>query len=246
MAVHPLDRPVWSALTTRQASLAQGDARAWRFAPEYGPFAAAADYTPDNLGALAALVPVEGAMAVVEPAEVPAPPGAFVVQAAICNQMVLERPAPGRLGFEIEELTEADAPDMLALATATKPGPFAARTHQLGGFVGVKHEGRLVAMAGERMKPDGFTEISGVCTYPEFRGRGYAGGLMRVVAERILARGEVPFLHVYAHNAGAIALYEALGFTLRRASTMTVLQRSQAGRPATPNMVDMAKARLRM
>ncbi len=147
-----------------------------------------------------------------------------IVQDAVCNQMVLERLTPGELRFGFEALTEADAPEMLALATATKPGPFAARTHQLGDFVGVKHEGRLVAMAGERMKPDGFTEVSGVCTDPEYRGRGYAGGLMRAVAERILARGEVPFLHVYAHNAGAIALYEALGFTFRRALVMSVLR----------------------
>ncbi|MEI9963878.1 MAG: GNAT family N-acetyltransferase [Caulobacteraceae bacterium] len=105
---------------------------------------------------------------------------------------------------------------MLALATLTQPGPFFARTHQLGDFIGVKQEGRLVAMAGERMRPTGFTEVSGVCTHPDWRGRGYAAGLMRLVAARILARGETPFLHVYASNTGAIALYEALGFRLRR------------------------------
>jgi predicted GNAT family acetyltransferase len=85
----------------------------------------------------------------------------------------------------------------------------------------------VVAMAGERMKPEGFTEVSGVCTLPDYRGRGYAGGLMRVVAARILARGEMPFLHVYADNAGAIALYETLGFRFRRALTMTVIRRKR-------------------
>ena len=89
---------------------------------------------------------------------------------------------------------------MLALATLTRPGPFFARTHQLGAFIGVKQDGRLVAMAGERMQPTGFTEVSGVCTHPDPRGRGYAGGLMRQVAARILARGETPFLHAYADN----------------------------------------------
>ncbi len=76
------------------------------------------------------------------------------------------------------------------------------------------------------MKPDGFTEVSGVCTHPDHRGRGYAGGLMRIVAERILARRETAFLHVYPHNAGAIALYEALGFRLRRTVNMTVIAKA--------------------
>jgi predicted GNAT family acetyltransferase len=114
---------------------------------------------------------------------------------------------------------------MLALATLTEPGPFFARTHQLGDFVGVRDGGRLMAMAGERMKPTGFTEVSGVCTHPDGRGRGYAGALTRAVVAKILARGEQPFLHVYAHNTGAIALYEALGFSLRRKMSMTVLTR---------------------
>jgi hypothetical protein len=81
-------------------------------------------------------------------------------------------------------------------------------------------------MAGERMKPDGFTEVSGVCTHPDHRGRGYAGALMRLVARRILDRGETPFLHAYASNTGAIALYETLGFTLRREVLMTRLSRA--------------------
>jgi len=115
---------------------------------------------------------------------------------------------------------------MLALATETRPGPFFARTHQLGDFVGVKAGGRLIAMAGERMKPEGYTEVSGVCTDPGHRGRGYAGALMRVVAHRILARGETPFLHSYAHNTGAIGLYQSLGFALRSEMTMQVLSRA--------------------
>ena len=114
---------------------------------------------------------------------------------------------------------------MLALARLTRPGPFSARTHRLGAFIGVKLDGRLVAMAGERMKPDGFTEVSGVCTHPDHRGRGYAGGLMRLVARRILERGETAFLHAYESNIGAIALYESLGFRRRRTVILTVLKR---------------------
>jgi predicted GNAT family acetyltransferase len=228
---HPLDRPIWSALATRQAGLSQGDARALRFAPDYGVFAAAADRSDASLVALAALVPADGQVALVEAATPAAVPGTMIVSTAVIWQMVApavaQRPEPD---FAIVDLIEADAPQMLALATETRPGPFFARTHQLGDFVGVKAGGRLIAMAGERMKPEGYTEVSGVCTDPNHRGRGYAGALMRVVANRILARGEIPFLHSYAHNTGAIGLYRSLGFALRSEMTMQVLERAEADR----------------
>lgn len=220
---HPLDRPVWSALATRQRDLALGDGRARRFDPAYGVFAAAADDGPDSLAALAALNPPEGGLATVEARPLPLPPAAAVARLGDLVQMTAAAVSAGGADPGMEELSDADAPQMLALARLTEPGPFFARTHQLGAFVGVKLDGRLVAMAGERMKPDGFTEVSGVCTHPDFRGRGYAGALMRVVVARILARGEVPFLHAYAANRGALALYESLGFVLRSRMTMTVL-----------------------
>ncbi len=221
---HPLDRPVWSALTgERQAHLALGDpARALRIAPEYGLFAVAADDSPDSLAALAALNTTPAGLGLVETRDVPLPPGTAAKQSA-CVQMTAAALTAGGPDLAFEPLVEADAPEMLALATLTEPGPFFARTHRLGDFIGVKRDGRLVAMAGERMKPDGFTEVSGVCTHPDWRGRGYASGLMRVVAARILARGETPYLHAYAANTGAIALYESLGFSVRTPVIFTVL-----------------------
>ena len=222
---HPLDRPVWSALTTRQAPLSLGDARALRFAPDYAAFGAAADEEPASQAALGALVPPDGELWLVETHPPPPPPGTVVIKNALCWQMIAETVTPGEPGFEVTPLTDADGPQVLALATLTQPGPFFARTHQLGDFVGVKQGGRLVAMAGERMRPTGFTEVSGVCTHPDHRSRGYGGGLMRIVAERILARGETPFLHVYATNAGAIALYRSLGFDLRSEISATVVTR---------------------
>lgn len=221
---HPLDRPVWSALTSRQAHLALGDARALRFDPAYALFAAAADDSPESTEALGRLNLSPNGLGLVEAGDMPLPPGAVVRASAACVQMVAASLNGGGRTIAFEPLGEADAAEMLALATLTVPGPFFVRTHRLGDFIGVKIDGRLVAMAGERMKPDGFTEVSGVCTHPDHRGRGYAGSLMRVVTARILERGEQAFLHAYAANTATIALYETLGFRVRTGITYTVLE----------------------
>jgi predicted GNAT family acetyltransferase len=113
-------------------------------------------------------------------------------------------------------LGPADVPEMLALVERTRPGPFEARTVELGTYLGIRREGELVAMAGERMRPPGWTEVSAVCTDPRFQGQGLGGRLVRAVAVGIRARGEVPCLHAAATNTGAIKLYESLGFVTRR------------------------------
>ncbi len=226
-SVHPLDRPVCSALTGRQSDLSLAQGSALRFAPDYGLFAATPDTSDPSIADLAVLIAAHGDIALVEAQAPPPIPGVAVRSSALCWQMVAQEPNPvGEPAFAIQDLTEADAPQMLALATLTAPGPFFTRTHQLGRFVGVKVGGQLVAMAGERMRPPGHTEVSGVCTHPDHRGRGYAAGLMLEVAARIRARDEIPFLHSYAHNTGAIALYQALGFDFRRELVMTTLTSS--------------------
>jgi predicted GNAT family acetyltransferase len=223
---HPLDRPIWSALTTRQADLAERVGGAVRLGPAYGVFAAAADASEQSRIALNYLECDAEGLWLLEADEVEAPPGMLVVHhRAACVQMVADHVVAPRPDFEIERLGEADAPEMFALARLTEPGPFFEQTHRMGNFIGVKDRGHLIAMAGERLRPEGYTEVSGVCTHPDFRGHGLAGGLMRIVAARILARGETPFLHSYADNEGAIALYEKLGFRLRSAMNLTVLVR---------------------
>jgi len=224
---HPLDRPVLSALTTRWAPLAEGDARAWRLGRDYGVFGAAVDRSPESLAALAALVPEDGELWTVEHDDWPAPPETRFLRQAACVQMVCDAlTSADPPDFVIVDLTEDDAPAMYELATLTKPGPYVAHTNRLGDFIGVKEGGRLIAMAGERMKMPGLSEVSGVCTHPDHRGRGYAGALMRIVAVRMLARGETPWLHAYATNTGAIALYESLGFRRRAVNTASILVRA--------------------
>ena len=223
-SAHPLDRPIWSALCGRQASFAVVEGPARRFTPDVGVFAAVEDASTSSFQSLASLIRALGTVVLMEAAAPPPIRGVVVAAQAPCVQMIMERPidAPAT-DLPIQVLSDADAPQMLELALLTRPGPFAARTHRLGAFVGIKAEGRLVAMAGERLQPAGFTEVSGVCTHPDYRGRGYAAALMQQVAAGVRARGETPFLHAYSSNTGAIALYRSLGFALRRELVATSL-----------------------
>lgn len=220
-----LDRPVWSSLATRNAAFSLGDDRARRFAPDIGPLAGARDDDPESLAALAELISIDGTLALLQADPIIVPDALIATTTAQGVQMVLEQLAPTDADPRIELLTDADAAAMLDLATLTKPGPFAARTNRLGRFVGIKENGRLLAMAGERLKHDGYTEVSGVCTHPDARGRGFARSLSAHVARQIVERGETPYLHAYAVNTAAIALYESLGFKLRREMHIAFLAR---------------------
>ena len=220
---HPLDRPVWSALECRQAAVSVGNHLARRFAPEFGPFAATRDDQHEALDALDELMASAERLLLLQAGVSPIPRAAIIEHRAAGVQMVLKalKPAVGRA--TVERLGPADVPEMRALAELTRPGPFEARTHELGAFYGIRHRGRLVAMAGERMKLNGFVEVSAVCTHPDYRGRGYAAQLTSIVASQILDRGKTAFLHAYATNTPAIALYEALGFAVRCEMIVTVL-----------------------
>lgn len=220
---HPLDRPVWNALTARQVALAVGNAQARRYRPEINLFAAARDRSEESIAALGDLLPADDAIGLVERGAFPSIPGTRIVKQAVVNQMVATASPGVEHEFAPLVLGDADAAEMLALATLTEPGPFFAKTHLMGHFIGVRDGGKLVAMAGQRMRVPGFTEVSAVCTHPDFRGRGYAGKLMRVLIDRIVREGDAAFLHVYPDNVGAIALYEALGFRLRASLGFTVL-----------------------
>jgi predicted GNAT family acetyltransferase len=222
-----LDRPVWAALTTRHAALSLGDARARRYAPDVNLFASARDDTAEAHAALRNLVNPGEKVFVLQVPAIVVPEGFGVFKAATGVQMVATAPVAPDVSAEIAPLTDADAPEMLALATLTEPGPFLSRTHVMGRFLGVRIGGRLAAMAGERLSFPGFTEVSGVCTHPDFRGKGLARRLSATVTARIQARGEQPFLHAWMSNEPAIRLYESLGFEIRAAVDVKVLERVQ-------------------
>jgi ribosomal protein S18 acetylase RimI-like enzyme len=217
-ASHPLDRPVWSMLTGRQAHLAEGDFRAVRIDRAYGVFGAAPDVSAEAQAALAALVPDEGEIWIVEDEPWPVPPGTREVKRAVLAQMVAEGapPVPREGEPAILALGDDDAPEMTVLAGHAKPGPWGPKTHRYGPFFGIREQGRLLAMAGQRILVPGMAEVSGVSTWEDCRGRGLARALIGHVMREMVARGETPFLHSYADNAGAIALYESLGFRIRR------------------------------
>jgi predicted GNAT family acetyltransferase len=225
MTGHVLDRPIWSSLATRHARFAVGDGPALRFAPDVSPFACARDDSPESLQALARLIGPGESVLLLQADEIALPQELVATMTAFGVQMVAHASIAAESRDQIVRLTEADAPEMLALATLTKPGPFLARTPMLGEFWGIKEGGALIAMAGERMKQEGFAEVSGVCTHPDHRGRGLARMLSAAVASRIVTRGETPYLHAYETNAGAIRLYESLGFKQRCRVNVAVVRR---------------------
>ena len=219
-----LDRPIWHSLTGHHAPLAIGDPRAVRFRPDINALGEAADDTPEALAALVALILPGETLGRFSVGRAALLPGTVVEQERVLLQMVATRLHRTARALDIVALGDADASEMLALATLTAPGPFYAATHLQGGYVGVRREGRLVAMAGERLKLPGFSEISAVCTHPDFRGQGFARALMEAVMARLLSRGEGVILHTFPDNP-AVALYRALGFEPRREMLYTVVRR---------------------
>jgi predicted GNAT family acetyltransferase len=227
--MHLLDRPVWSSLTTHHAPLSEGNSVARRFLPDVNLFASACDDTPEVAAALTDLVKPGELIFILQVPQIAQPPGFLEVKTSLGVQMVFT--SPGKVAeseADIVTLTDEDVPEMLALATLTEPGPFFTRTHTMGHFRGIRIEGRLAAMAGERMRFPGYTEVSGVCTHPDFRGRGLARRLSAAVVTGIEARGDQAFLHAWKSNHAAISLYEGLGFQIRTDVNVAVLKRADS------------------
>lgn len=221
--MHPLDDPVRTALTGPHAPFAQRHGTALRYPPEVSIWA---DFPDDADGWRDAAVFGSVSLAG-EPRDdrdgwetTMRLPG---VQLDGSGMAVSEDPEAVVLG-------PADVPEMLDLVARTRPGPFAARTIEMGTYLGIRDGGTLVAMAGERLRPPGWSEISAVCTDPRARGRGLASRLVRAVGAVVRARGDVPFLHAAAENTSAVRLYRHLGFTLRRTVVFSEFRRCDSQR----------------
>lgn len=206
-----LDNPVWWSAVGGHADVALVAGGASLYPADVAPFGGVRDAA--GWADLADLAGPDRTVLVVGEDDVPAPwrPGRSVPGV----QLVATGPI-GEPDAEAVRLGPADVPEMLDLVGRTRPGPFLPRTVELGTYLGIRRGGALVAMAGERLRPLGWTEISAVCTDPAHRGQGLGTRLVRAVAVGVEARGEVAFLHTSADNTSAIRLYEALGFRLRR------------------------------
>jgi GNAT superfamily N-acetyltransferase len=234
--MHPLDNVIWKALTTTDARFAESHGSARRFPHEVTALGAFSGPEVEGFESLKGLLPPGGSVALFldAPTVPPADLGLEVIRAIPLLEMLHD----GRkLDFSIDfvELGEPDVPEMLRLTELTKPGPFGKRTRELGTYLGVRREGHLVAMAGERLRLPGYTEVSAVCTHPEHTGQGYGAALISAVVGKIQERDESALLHVAAENQRAIDLYERLGFTERARQHLLVVRRtdsaSRAGSP---------------
>ena len=235
-----LDNPVWHALTGEQRPLGSHRGLAGRFDADVSPFGGFAG-PPTEAGwrEMAAITGPAGRVAIVDgPGRLP--PGWSETWTIRVLQMVADRV---RTSFErdmrsdgdpdelepIVPLGRADVDEMLELTGLARPGPFLPRTVEFGGYVGIRRGDRLVAMAGERLRPPGFAEVSAVSTHPDHRGEGLGARMVETVTRSIMQRGERPFLHVAHDNETAIRLYASLGFSTRREFVFTVVEGPDAG-----------------
>jgi ribosomal protein S18 acetylase RimI-like enzyme len=206
---------VWASLTGPHARFAEPYGQVLRYPVDVAPFLAIPDRPGDAVwDDIANLVGPGGQVALTGPTTMP-PDGWKVTEIGAGVQLVDDGVAI-RPDDEATPLGPADVPEILDLVERTKPGPFLPRTIEMGTYLGIRRQGVLVAVAGERLHPPGWTEISAVCTDPAVRGRGLATRLVLAIAAGIRARGETPFLHAVETNTTAIRLYESLGFRLRR------------------------------
>lgn len=227
---HPLDQAAWASLTGPHAHFAQGTGRALRYPLDVSPIMAVPPVQDEQVWADLRTLVGPGEVVLLA-GDISTPPAGWeVVSQGDGVQLAATDVLESRPSEEAVTLGAADVAEMLELVARTQPGPFKPRTYQLGTYLGIRRAGALVAMAGERLHPPGWTEISAVCTDPAHRGQGLATTLVRAVAHNVRARGETPFMHAAASNVDAIRLYLSLGFELRRRVLFSAL-RTPAGVP---------------
>ena len=223
--IHPLDIPVWSALTSGNQQVARGNQQAKYYNPQVAPFVALADLTSTHFEALHHMIPHDQPVALFTN-EQQLDPTPWVIMNRIDGfQLLFKGPTP-EPEPEVVKLTETHVPQMLALTRLSPPGPFLPRTIDLGGYEGFFSGDNLIAMAGRRFDSGTHVEISAVCTHPDHTGKGYARRLINSQIQQLRAAGKQPYLHVRADNTRALRIYEHMGFVSRREMIIYILKKT--------------------
>ncbi|BFM44115.1 GNAT family N-acetyltransferase [Flavobacterium sp. CFS9] len=211
---HKLDNPVWYALSENHSELALEYAGTKFYNPDYCPFGSfiVSESTltaTEQYGLLTNSFFIVGEKPEIDDSLI-------IIKELICLQMIIQDKIQLAIDTEIVKLTESHNPELLQLVNLVQPGYFKTKTPLLGNYYGIFKEAQLIAVAGERMKMNDFTEVSAIITHPDHTGKGYAKQLISHVVNSILDESKTPFLHVVENNVGAIGLYEKLGFVTRR------------------------------
>jgi ribosomal protein S18 acetylase RimI-like enzyme len=213
MSFSVFENALWKTLSGPHRQFSAGDEYARRYLPGISPFAAIKEASPIAFATLERLAEEKESLVLFSSHSLELPAHWEQGLAGELLTMVLNAPLPVYSPHsKLRLLTPADVPEMLELTALTRPGPFREETIKLGDYFGIFIDGRLAAMAGERARLESYTEISAVCTHPDFQGQGLARELVLHVAHGILSRNETPMLRVITTNAVAISVYEKLGF----------------------------------
>lgn len=225
-----LDNPIWHALSTHQRDFNEGDERLKYFYPEISPFVAMAEWNKADKEYLVEQLPPDRNFFYITAQSPELPSGCkrgFTIKLfqLVCRKHLPFHPA----GIQIRSLGKADIPQMIELTALTKPGPFNQRTIEFGNYIGVFEGERLAAMAGERLRFPGYTEVSAICTHPDFAGKRYSAALLSQATAHIIEKGQIPFLHVRHDNTRAINLYEQAGYEIRGEMDFAIFKKPSGG-----------------
>ena len=225
-----LDNPIWHALSTHHRNFNEGDDRLKYFYPEISPFVAMADWDEADKEYLVEKLPADRNFFYITAQSLDLPDRCKRGFTIKLFQLVCRKQLPfHQSGIQIRPLGKADIPQMIELTALTKPGPFNQRTIEFGNYIGIFEEERLVAMAGERLKFPGYTEVSAICTHPDYTGRRYSAALLSQATAGIVSEGQTPFLHVRNDNTRAIDLYEQAGYEIRCEMDFAIKKKSSFG-----------------
>jgi ribosomal protein S18 acetylase RimI-like enzyme len=221
-----LNNPIWSSLHVQQDEMAEGNDDVRFFKPDVGPLVGLRENTPENFKLLFDFLE-DGRVAILFSPEADLNPSPLKTTVKMPGyQMVFEGQIPDVEGnYLITSLNTSDIPEMLALTELAQPGPFSKRTIEFGNYRGIYKEGKLVAMAGNRLQSRSTTEISAVCTHPDHAGQGYARMLIEDQVKIIQRQGKVAYLHVRSDNVRAVELYRHIGFRVRTDMYFYIMRR---------------------